>query len=117
MSELVKGITIPDEAYLHYASGEGPQRMHKNFEYEGIISAQTEVAFNGMRLDDIAKAVIIHGGESAEDIAPVVSPDGGKVTCTWDLTAFTKGLSPTTFWDTDGKEVKSDVVVELKDAP
>lgn len=76
MGEIVKGIYIPDEVYLAYPAGEGPQLLNANQEFNFDLQALELTDFLGMRLDDVATIETIQAGESTEFTAIKIA-DGG----------------------------------------
>jgi len=89
MSELVKGITIPDGTYREYAPGAGPTVLVNGYDHGMLDSGQaTEVILPGLRLESDLK-IVFQVGETPVIADPVTATQNGRqVTCTVDTSQF-----------------------------
>lgn len=62
MGKIVEGIEIPDEVYLAYAAGEGPQNINANQVFNLDSQAPELQYFLGIRLKDVAEISTIQAG-------------------------------------------------------
>lgn len=92
MGEIVKGIEIPDDAYLAYAAGEGPQTVNANQIPDVPIELSTDVIVAGMRLrDTLNTAKIKQGVTTATSTKTVSDPDFLNQIFTFNTSNFSPG--------------------------
>lgn len=117
MSELVKGITIPDEAYLDYATGEGPQLVNRNQAHTLLTEDGETLTVQGMRLSDVFTVRLEQGATGYNDDNPVIASDGLSLETALDLAAFAPGVATLFVRDSDTKILDWPLEITLEAKP
>jgi len=117
MGKIVKGIVIPDEAYLDYGRGAGPQRVNNNQSVQVDIDDPAACVVNGMRMFDVFNAELNQNAEQTSSQQITKSLDGLSVTIIFDTTQFLPGDAVLTLFDKEEVKLVAEPTVQMVAAP
>ena len=104
MSELVKGITIPDGTYREYAKDDGPSIIPNGLDLGTLNAGPGDFDVTGLRLKSDLRMEFAQGENTATSTVFTATQTGRAASVTVDLTTFEAGESGQFYFIADADE-------------